>query len=819
MFGRIKQLSLLLCLALFIGCGLSKEREEPKVFPLTLSGNYKSFLESVQPILERRCAVCHSCNDAPCQLDSTSYEGVDRGASHVEVYADRLFSIEPSRLEIDAKSTREWRDRGFFPVIKHQRPGHSDNLEKSILYQLVAARLAVPDLKMNYDSFSSRSCPNLEDALPQLETSVVGIFRDHPNAVIGMPYGFPPLSPKEFAIIRDWLTLGAPGPRAEEPIRAAVDHNHAQVRAWESFLNGGTDREKLVARYLYEHLFYAHLYFKSDTSSPPKFYRLVRSRTAAPERPDEIATRLPTASPGSSEFYYRLLPFDRTIVSKAHLPFQLSAERLGRIEKKFLADDWSLEKLPGYESKQAANPFVTFAAIPAKARYEFLLDDAGFIVETFMKGPVCRGQVALNVINDYFFIFFLSPDSDPSVNEEEYLPLTAPKLITPFRNEDNFSDTEGSKFWRLFELPGRAISQLRHSFYPYFKSRELKYLADRDRFTNPLGLDDIWDGEGSNENAVLTVFRHFDSASVTRGAIGGMPKTAMVMDYPIFERMYYNLVANFDIYGDIKLQLATRLYMDDLRIEAEDLFLSFLPVDQRIKYRNFWYRGAEDTINSDDYPFYGTNKGEIRVSMVDFQGVNISPQGLMKLILDSRITHVKKDKLNSVSFGENFTSTIGPITDQRSLEQELAKIGGRRGEYLQNLPPASVVRFASAGGSSTDGYVFTFLHSQAHLNVKYLFDEKSREAPAEDVLIVIPGFQGSYPNFYFDVPIEKAQTFLNQLVRSRVGDSSFPELVDQFGVRRLASNFWEYSDWFNDRLIKAEPVSGGLLDLGRYENF
>ena len=30
-----------------------------------------SFYTDVQPILERRCSVCHSCYDAPCQLKTT----------------------------------------------------------------------------------------------------------------------------------------------------------------------------------------------------------------------------------------------------------------------------------------------------------------------------------------------------------------------------------------------------------------------------------------------------------------------------------------------------------------------------------------------------------------------------------------------------------------------------------------------------------------------------------------------------------------------------------------------------------------------------
>ena len=51
----------------------------------------------------------------------------------------------------------------------------------------------------------------------------------------------------------------------------------------------------------------------------------------------------------------------------------------------------------------AGNPFVAFAAIPPRARYQFMLDDAGYHVRAFIHGPVCRGQVALNVIDEQFW--------------------------------------------------------------------------------------------------------------------------------------------------------------------------------------------------------------------------------------------------------------------------------------------------------------------------------------------------------------------------------------------------------------------------------
>ena len=65
--------------------------------------------------------------------------------------------------------------------------------------------------------------------------------------------------------------------------------------------------------------------------------------------------------------------------------------------------------------KSSANPFVAFEQIPPRSRYQFLLDNAHYILMTFIHGPVCKGQIALNVIDDHFWVMFMDPDHDLSV--------------------------------------------------------------------------------------------------------------------------------------------------------------------------------------------------------------------------------------------------------------------------------------------------------------------------------------------------------------------------------------------------------------------
>ena len=60
-------------------------------------------------------------------------------------------------------------------------------------------------------------------------------------------------------------------------------------------------------------------------------------------------------------------------------------------------------------------------------------------------------------------------------------------------------------------------------------------------------------------------------------------KTLVLLGYPLLERIYYLLVAGYDIYGNIGHQLNSRLYMDFLRMEGELDFLTLLPEPTRVK--------------------------------------------------------------------------------------------------------------------------------------------------------------------------------------------------------------------------------------------
>ena len=137
-----------------------------------------SYTNDVQPILAQRCVVCHACYDAPCQLNLTSGEGVDRGATKAPVYnGARFIASEPTRLGVDATTTQQWRDMGFHPVLNERTENQQINLDQSLLYQMLILKRRNPlptegrlpeefdvGTKLHADEgFShSQQCPSIE---------------------------------------------------------------------------------------------------------------------------------------------------------------------------------------------------------------------------------------------------------------------------------------------------------------------------------------------------------------------------------------------------------------------------------------------------------------------------------------------------------------------------------------------------------------------------------------------------------------------------------------------------------------------------------
>ncbi|WP_041361134.1 fatty acid cis/trans isomerase [Methylococcus capsulatus] len=760
-----------------------------------LAAGSVSYSRDVQPILDSRCVVCHGCYDAPCQLKLESFDGLERGASKTPVYdTTRLQATPPTRLFIDAENVQGWRSKGFFPVLNERGDSPEANLRDSLLFRMLELKKAhpLPVSGALPDTFDFRldrtlNCPTVEE-FDDFED-------DHPEW--GMPYGFPGLSEREHDIVVKWLREGgfAPPPA---PVSAEAASAVAQ---WEAFLNGSSPKERLFARYVYEHLFLGHLHFRG--LAPREFFRLVRSRTPPGEPIREIATTRPYDSPGPGEFYYRLRPVQQSIVAKTHMVYELDDARMRRYRELFLDPEYAVDRLPGYAAADAANPFKTFVAIPPRSRYRFLLDDAHFFFSGFMKGSVCRGQAALNVIQDRFWVAFTHPDADPVSNDAQFLADQAERLRLPAEKENSPGIGD---IWYTY----RALEE----DYQAAKAAWLRAHGERGGTT----LADLWDGDGDNRDALLTVFRHFDSASVERGLVGDTPLTGWVVDYPLLERIHYLLVAGFDVFGNVGHQLATRLYMDFMRMEAENNFLRFLPSSIRQAERARWYKGIGARINDLwQSPRWGMG-GE---TLIDYRTGNPKQEFFDRVRAGFGKAAGRPDPFTGCGVevegcGEGGEPALPPV--QASVERELRRLAFARGGGVAFLPELSYLRIRTGSGGAEDGWIYSLVKNTALENVSMLFLEEIRRTPADDTVTLVRGIVGSYPNFFFDLDAAEVGEFVDAIL-SVDGSKAFGRrLVERFGVRRSNPAFWRISDWFNRRYLEASPVTAGWLDLSRYDN-
>ena len=784
MFSR--RVRLIWALILVAGCAVYSRHELDERFGPADPARYDrvpvgdpsvDFWRDVKPVLDNRCVVCHGCYDAPCQLQTTSYEGVTRGANKDTVYdSARLRAAEPSRLFVDAQSNAEWRKKGFYPVLNEREPTPQANREDSVLYRMLAMKQnhswpgsgLLPSEDFDLSLTRAQYCPRIEE-FDRFE-------REHP--AWGMPYGLPPVSAHEHATLVHWLETGAPY-REPEPLTPA---QRARVEQWEAFLNGDSVKEQLASRYIYEHWYLAHLYF--DDLEPRRFFELVRSKTPPNVPIDVIATRLPYDDPGVSRVYYRLRPIHSTLVAKTHMPYALNAERLQRLKAWFVDAAYRVTALPSYVPEQAANPFLTFKDIPVPSRYRFMLDEAQYTIMGFIKGPVCRGQVAVDVITDYFWVAFLDPGQQLVDDDSDFLTQTLANLRLP--DEDVSS-----------EAPLRSWMEYSGSETRYLKAKSDVINLTFGENSRPT-LDLVWRGDGQNPNAALTVFRHFDSASVVQGFVGESPQTAWLIGYPLLERIHYLLVAGFDVYGNLVHQVHSRLYMDFLRMEGEFNFLALLPKNARDAVLDQWYRGAVQEVQA---YLNGTKAHFDHETGIRYQTDQPYPE-LVELL---------KHELASVQ-NRRYELASSKLS-QRDLFQ-LGRLAGLQGRSVSHLPEASVL---TVRDEHDQDHFFTVLRNSAHSNVAHLFDEADRRLPDEDTVTLVTGFIGAYPNAFYLVKTADLPVFVDT-VRDLSSESDYSALMARFGLRRTDTRFWSYSDAVHAAYRRWAPVEAALFDYNRFEN-
>ncbi|WP_244507170.1 fatty acid cis/trans isomerase [Pseudomonas panipatensis] len=747
------------------------------LLPLAAQAAGISYSKDIQPIFTDKCVACHACYDSPCQLNLSAAEGAQRGANKLPVYdASRTKAQEPTRLFLDAHGADAWRRKGFWSVLDGR--GNQAALMARMI-DLGHSHPLVPNAKIadGLDLSINRrnQCPTPE--------SIDDFVEQNPRS--GMPFAVTGLSDKQYATLKAWLAQGAPVD--EQPMQPSAAEAR-QVTDWENFLNQRGARETLVSRWLYEHLFLAHLYF-SENGTPGHFFQVVRSRTPSGLPIDPVAARRANEDPGT-EFYYRLWPIQGVIVHKTHITYPLSSAKLAHVRELFFSGNWQADKVPGYGPKHRANPFETFAAIPAQARYQFMLDNAEYFVRTFIRGPVCRGQIATDVIRDNFWTLFQDPRHDLYLTDPVFREKATPLLALP-----GLIDDMGQMLlqWTTYRDKRNEYEKLRLIAY---QGAPVPTWAD------------IWRG---NDNALLSVFRQYDSASVRKGLIGGVPQTIWWMDYPLLERTYYGLVANFDVFGNVSHQAQTRLYFDLIRNGAEQNFLRLMPVAARGPLLDDWYQNSGKLKMWMDYQNldYGMPTG------LDLPAVGAKNAFASQLLTRYASLNARPDPINLCRNGGCYRSgVVRPLQDAEQAFSRLVSRPAAGLKVIEQFPEATMLRVELADGKRE---IYTVLRNRAHSNVAFMLGESLRYQPGLDTLTIYPGVLSSYPNFMFDLKAGEAEDFVAALEKVQV-QADFDKVVERWGIRRSNPQFWFYFHDLDAYLRETEPAEAGILDMNRYEN-
>jgi hypothetical protein len=753
------------------------------------TGQPASFVKDVKPVLDRRCVVCHSCYNAACQLKLSSFEGAERGGSKDRVYdSARLRPVEPTRLFTDEQTTDGWRDRGFHSVLESRA---EEPLNDSLLFLMLEAKQREPIPSGEYRAEAA------DLTCPADSREAMRFLKRHPDR--GMPFGLPALSRGEHRVLESWIAAGAlgPGPQEQLELVTPAEADAEQILQWEAFLNRPDPKHAMTARYLYEHFFMAHLLFAETDSG--EFFELVRSKTPPGEPIVVVATVRPYDDPGVDRVYYRFRKIHSTIVHKTHMVVELDDARMARYRALFIDAEWlSPPRILPHAEVVDANPFVVYAQIPPRSRYGFLLDHSEYIIKTFMQGPVCKGQVALNVIHDHFWVFFMDPDQDLGVRHPEFLIEQAGNLRLP---------TEQGSQEKVVET---FSDEYRERYAAFYQAKMALY---DEKLPEGQGIESVWRGRLATDSPLLTVYRHFDSASLHRGPIGGLPRTLWLIDYAQLERIYYALVAGFDVYGNLSHQVNVRRYMDYLRVEGELNFVQLLPQPVREPMIRSWYIG-EGALEE-------TRSQEIlrapRPTRIAYR-TDDPKRELVERLVDEHLLPslgIGFDPINFSRTGQETPMPTSFATHDDVLDGFRALTAPGTGFIREvNGSEANVLWVRIRGYEGRDRFI-SIVINRWHDNVNSLFLERFNLDPDKDSIDFHAGPIGSYPNYFLDVPAEDIPDFFDML-ENFDGSDAYRAKFERYGVNRADPAFWPLYDWFQARADEANGIHAGLYDLNRY---
>ena len=768
------------------GCDDSGEQASESADMLLTAGSSPKYSRHIQPIFNRRCIACHGCTGSPCNLKLNSFRAVERGALGRNPYSMHFEPYLRTGMDV-VQTTEQWRRRGFFPVLF--RDGSAEqNLGRSLLAQMLSTGYRYNKPGFSREALMPSYQNRYDHACPSSSAALDAHLHEHP--LDGMPFGLPAISEDDSNTLQKWIAAGSPGPTDQEREVAKRVGNPDAVRQWETFFNAPDKKMQLVARYIFDHVFLATIVLDE---SPGDFFRLVRSRTP-PARVVEdeegheqtisspvevIATPLPYDDPyryaGVDRFYYRLQKITTPIVQKNHFVWRLTLGDIDHLKQLFLTPQWDDQAVldPPWG---IGNPFRIFRAIPAEARYRFMLENSELIISGITDGPVCLGQTATYAVKDHFWVFFLDPEFDISVQEPE-LGL---ETWNVFMDRSMFGNDAYEAAY------ARALAKLRPEGY---------------------SLAAVWNGEKKDPDAWITILRHESNTSSMKGRRGGIPSTFWLMSYSGFERIYYDTVASFKYWEGDPKKLATLIFFNDLRQEFEDNFLLLLPKEKREPIRHRWTRGI-GAIGLFFMPFAGENQPT---------RIQTDPQHPLLSLVDRIQEHLGRevsgpiDHLNPLV--KPTVSLDDPIESYEAWVDAIATLTVTSRYKFPRFLPSVILLKLNHGDESR---VYSLIANRVYASQDTLVFQDGTALPDQDTMSVYETLIGGFPNLFMELELEQAPQFLTEL-RAIQTLEDWTRFLYRYGILRNSKRFWPMYDWFNAWNFSHRTIQAGYLDLSYYD--
>lgn len=736
----------------------------------------------VQQILAGSCATCHQCSTSPCQLKLTESGGVQRGANAYNIFTELFKSDKGSTIRIkdtEGKSREELDKLGFYSVLKGG--------ENSEMYKLIEA-----GLKQNEPGFDLTAAWNLYQKGPR-DLKFDALMNDPKKIAerlshfgLGMPFGTT-MRKQDAMKLLEWIKAGAPGPTKEAQEVIATPRDPKIVAEWETFFNQSTPKGKLAMRYLFEHMGFAKIHFDESKDGRGDFFEMVRSSTPPGQPIKEIVTDINSDDP-KGEFYYRLKKHTGIIAAKDTTVFHLTGDVKKHWDELFLKSNWNVSKVPSYAS---GNPFENFDQIPAKIRYQFMMENSHHMINAMVQADVCTGGTATYAIRDRFGVVFLKPDADPTAID--------PKLGG--KAYDHLDPAATS-------LDGPGMDRLYSQRFEQ-KMKELR--------PNGITIDDIWDGSNlsdpndksrSDKNAFITVFRHNTNASSHQGPIGQFPETMALVDYANFERLFYDLVVNYKPWEGPVHKTGTWTTMSLIRGKWENTFRFLAPEQMRKDLYDETTKGfgalTETPMLGKGLPtgLKDIDPKKPMQSIVSQLRKHLGPTVAPETILDP-------DPMKPVD-----ASVPDQVTDRDSLEKALHALTLKRGGYSSAIPETTWITVKDDKGNDLD---YTVLVNRVYKSnsrlVGYFANDipiplLNNHLPDQDSLSVVRGHIGAFPELIMELPMRDVSGVVKDATRGEL-----KTVRNKYELKRNSTAFAEYIE--REHKKRVNDLDSGIVDISR----